>query len=151
MPYVLTYLCNPAILLITKKSERIDFMYTSWHNCKSTLTVDCLVINRVNKLFNELFTIVHNNLSKKSLSPNDAVTSGKYFREISDLLYKDDNERSKYETLQLIARRSYLLKEFVNKSRLGDICFRCSSYELFWFSDELLTTYKNAIADYTLM
>lgn len=125
-------------------------MYTPWSNFEGNTSVNYLIVNRVNKLFDKLFSIVHNNLFNISLNTKAKIKSQEYFKEISDLIYKDDSKCSKYETLQLIARRAYLLKELINKSEINDIDFRCSCYELFWFADELLKLYTDLLLDYAL-
>ena len=97
--------------------------------------VDQLVINYVNSLFDSLFVLVHKHIFDEKLPEDVKATSKVIFDKINDVLYKSDDEKSKYATMELIWRRSYLLKELISrKSRIRDFDFNSEAYELFWFS-----------------
>ena len=127
-------------------------MLAPFCNYSTPSAVDYLVVNYVNKFFDELFIIVHDNLSEKELSQQVKSESKECFEKIKEILYKTDDESTKYETMHLIWRRSYLLRELITKkSSICDFEFNCEAYELFWFSDELLELYEATLSDHYLM
>ena len=125
-------------------------MFTPWDKSCQDFVIDYDDINLLNRIFDNLFVMVHHSFWDKDLSPEDKSTSASYFQQISDLIYKPDNDRSKYEILGLIYRRSYLLTVFVNKSKICDEDFRASLYELFWFVEDLLKKYSYILLDESL-